>query len=159
MRKFGIIAVLSLMALALAAVPALAASGNPHFIKNATTATRSGNDLVVNFKETGLASGSVETVTVSANANTTYSCVNNGTNIPSDKKKTKTTTPVSTSGEFTADKSGNIQDSLTLSPPTAEEVGLTCPTGQTATLISVTYTNVMVVDSTSGASFSISGTF
>src|SRR5215212_2750558 len=130
-RKIGIIAVLSLMALALAAVPALAATGNAHFIKNATTATRSGNDMVVNFKETGLASGSVETVTVSADANTTYSCVNNGTNIPSDKKKTKTRTPASESGAFTADKSGNIQDSLTLSPPTAEEVGLTCPTGQT----------------------------
>ena len=157
MRKIGIIAVLSLMALAIAAVPALA--GNAHFIKNATTATRSGNDLVVNFKETGLASGSVETVTVKADAATTYSCVNNGTNIPSDKKKTKNTTPVSESGAFTADKSGNIQDSLTLSPPTAAEVGLTCPAGQTATLISVSYSNVMVEDSTSGASFSIAGTF
>jgi len=33
MRKIGIIAVLSLMALALAAVPALAQQGNPHFKK------------------------------------------------------------------------------------------------------------------------------
>jgi hypothetical protein len=162
MRKIGIIAVLSLMALALAAVPALAAApdtGNAHFIKSATFATRSGNDLIVNFKETGLASGSVETITVSATATTTYSCVNNGTNIPSDKKKTRTTSPVSNSGTFPADRSGTVQSSLTLSPPTAAQVGLTCPSGQTATLISVTYTNVMVVDSTSGASFSIAGTF
>ena len=159
MRKIGIIAVLSLMALALAAVPALAATGNPHFIKNATTATRSGNDLVVNFKETGLASGSVETVTVSADANTTYSCVNNGTNIPSDKKKTKTTTPVSTSGTFTADRSGNITGALTLSPPSADDVGLTCPPGQTATLISVSYSSVKITDLTSGATFAFAGTF
>jgi hypothetical protein len=159
MRKIGTIAVLSLMALALAAVPALAASGNPHFIKNATTATRSGNDLVVNFKETGLAAGSVETVTVSANATTTYSCVNNGTNIPSDKKKTRTTSPVSESGQFTADRSGNINGTLTLSPPSAADVGLTCPSGQTATLISVSYSNVMITDSTSGASFAFAGTF
>jgi hypothetical protein len=135
------------------------AAGSPHFIKNATTATRSGNDLVVNFKETGLAAGSVETVMVSANATTTYSCVNNGTNIPSDKKKTKTASPVSESGQFTADRSGNITGSLTLSPPSAADVGLTCPPGQTATLISVSYSNVVITDSTSGASFSFSGTF
>jgi hypothetical protein len=157
MRKIGIIAVLSLMALAIAAVPALA--GNAHFIKNATTATRSGNDLVVNFKETGLASGSVETITVSANATTTYSCVNGGNNIPSDAKKTKSTTPVSESGTFSADKNGNVSGSLTLSPPSAADVGLTCPGGQTATLISVSYSSVKITDSTSGASFTFSGTF
>jgi hypothetical protein len=157
MRKIGIIAVLSLMALALAAVPALA--GNAHFIKNATTATRSGNDLVVNFKETGLESGSVEPVTVSANATTTYSCVNGGSNIPSDRKKTRTTSPVSESGAFTADRSGNIKGTLTLSPPSAADVGLTCPSGQTATLISISYSNVVVEDETSGARFAFSGTF
>ena len=57
MRKIGIIAVVSLMALALAAVPAFA--GNPHLIKNATGATLSGSNLVVNFKEAGLPSGAV----------------------------------------------------------------------------------------------------
>jgi hypothetical protein len=51
MRKIGIIAVLSLMALALAAVPALAASGSPHFIRSATNASvDQGGNLVVNFK-------------------------------------------------------------------------------------------------------------
>jgi hypothetical protein len=157
MRKIGIIAVLSLMALAIAAVPALA--GNAHFMKNATTATRSGNDLVVNFKETGLESGSIETITVSANATTTYSCVNGGGKVPSDAKKTKSTTPVSESGTFSADKNGNVRGSLTLSPPSAADVGLTCPSGQRATLISVSYSNVKITDSSSGASFTFSGTF
>jgi hypothetical protein len=157
LRKFGIIAVLSLMALAIAAVPALA--GNAHFIKSATTATRSGNDLVVNFKEAGLEAGSVETITVSANATTTYSCVNGGNKVPSDAKKTKTTSPVSNSGTFPADKNGNVTGSLTLSPPSAAAVGLTCPSGQTATLISASYSNVKITDSTSGASFTFSGTF
>ena len=73
LRKFGIIAVLSLMALALAAVPAFA--GSPHFIKNATSASLSGANLVVNFKEAGLESGSVETITTGATATTTYECV------------------------------------------------------------------------------------
>jgi hypothetical protein len=157
MRKLGIIAVLSLMALALAAVPALA--GNAHFIKNATTATHSGNDLVVNFKETGLESGSVETITLSAKATTTYSCVNGGDNVPSDRKKTKSTSPVSKTEPFTANKNGNITGSLRLSPPSAADVGLTCPSGQTATLISVSYSNVMITDSTSGATFAFPGTF
>src|SRR5215216_1864019 len=117
MRKIGIIAVLSLMALALAAVPALAASGNPHFIKNATSATPDGNQLVVSFKETGLASGSQETVVASADAKAVYSCVNNGQNIPKDAKKTTTNARVEASGVFTADRSGNISGTLTLNPP------------------------------------------
>jgi hypothetical protein len=162
MRKIGIIAVLSLMALALAAVPALAKApetGNAHFIQSATSATRSGTDLVINFKESGLSAGSTETITASADAATTYSCVNNGTNIPSDKKKTRTTSPVSATGNFPVDKNGNLTGTLTLSAPTAEDVGLTCPSGQTATLISVTYSNVKLVDVTSGATFDFAGTF
>jgi len=158
MRKIGIIAVLSLMALALAAVPAFA-QGSPHFIKNATSASLSGANLVVNFKEAGLASGSVETVTVSATATTTYECVNNGGHNPSASNKTTTRTDVSESGTFTADRSGNIVGTLTLSPPSAEDLGFTCPPGQTVTFVSVTYTNVTVTDTTSGATFSFPGTF
>jgi hypothetical protein len=51
MRKLGIIGVLSLMALALAAVPALADS--PHFTKASASTDSSGN-LIVTFKESGL---------------------------------------------------------------------------------------------------------
>src|SRR5215212_5668493 len=114
MRKLGIIAVLSLMALALAAVPALAAGGNPHFIKNATSFTQSGTTLTATFKETGLAAGSVETVTLSATATTTYACQTNAGTYPNAANKQTTSSTVSTSGAFTADRSGNITGELTL---------------------------------------------
>jgi hypothetical protein len=157
MRKIGIIAVVSLMALALAAVPAFA--GSPHFIKNATGATLSGSNLVVKFKEAGLASGSVETVTSSATATTTYECVNGGGKNPSASNKTTTVTDVSKTGTFTADKNGNLVGTQTLSPPTAAQLGFSCPPGQKTTFVGVTYSDVSVRDTTSLATFSIPGTF
>jgi hypothetical protein len=157
MRKIGIVAVLSLMALALAAVPAFA--GSPHFIKNATSASLSGPNLVVNFKEAGLQSGSVETIVTNATATTTYECVNGGGKNPSASNKTTTVSDVSKSGTFTADKNGNLVGTQTLSPPTAAQLGFSCPPGQTTTFVGVTYTNVSVTDTTSGATRSLPGTF
>jgi hypothetical protein len=138
---------------------ASAASGNPHFIKNATSANLSGADLTVSFKEAGLSSGAVETVTVSATATTTYECVNGGGKNPSASNKTTTQTDVSASGTFTADKNGNITGSLTLSPPTAAQLGFSCPPGQTVTFVSVSYTDVTLTDTTSGATATFPGTF
>jgi hypothetical protein len=136
----------------------VALAGNPHFIKNATNATRSGNDLVVNFKETGLESGSVETVQVSALATATFQCINGGGKNPSAANKTTVSSTVSNSGTFNADRSGNIVGSLTLGPPGPG--GFTCPPGQTLSgPLDVSYTNVVVSDLTSGASIRLPGTF
>jgi hypothetical protein len=147
-----------LLALAVA-WPAAAAGGNAHFIKNATSASLSGSSLVVHFKEAGLSSGSVETVTTTANALTTYECVNGGNKNPSASNKTTTASQLSTTGTFTADKNGNITGSETLSPPSASDLGFSCPPGQTTTFVSVTYSNVVITDTTSGASTSFPGSF
>jgi type II secretory pathway pseudopilin PulG len=152
MRRIGIIAVLSLMALALAAVvPAWAA---PHFVKNATSVTQVGNNLNVTFKEAGLAAGSVETITLSATATTTYACVNKGGQIPDAANKQTTSTTATTSGQFRADQNGNIVGSLTLSPPGPGTNTLVCPSSQTETLQSVSYSNITLTDQTSGATIS-----
>ena len=139
------------------AAPAFA-GGNGHFIGNATSASLSGVNLVVSFKEAGLASGSVETIIASAHLDATYQCINGGGSNPADPKKTSISTDVSQSGQFTAGKNGNVVGSLTLTPPAPTTV-LDCPNGQTATLTVVTYTNVTVTDSTSGAFYAIAGTF
>ncbi|MUU70529.1 hypothetical protein [Pseudarthrobacter sp. GA104] len=131
--------------------------GNPHFIKNATSASLSGSSLVVKFKETGLQSGSVETVTASASLTATYQCINNGGSNPNDPKKTTVNVDVSESGQFTADKNGNITGTLTVTPPAANTV-LDCPNGQRATLTTWSYSNISVTDETSGATLSIPGT-
>lgn len=145
--------------LALAVAWPAAAAGNGHFIKSATSATLSGARLVTHFKEAGLASGAVETITTSATATTTYECVNGGGKNPSASNKTTTVSRVSQSGTFTADKNGNVVGSQTLSPPTAAQLGFSCPPGQTVTFVGVSYSNVSITDSTSGASISLPGTF
>ncbi len=143
-------------AVALAASPA--AAGSPHFIGNLTTASASGADLTVDFKEAGLESGSVETVQVSAHLDATYQCVNNGGHNPDDPKKTTISADVSQSDQFTAGKNGTISDSLTVSAPAAATV-LDCPNGQTATLTVVTWSDISIADLTSGAYLAIPGTF
>lgn len=132
-------------------------NGNPHFIKNATSASLSGSSLVVSFKETGLPSGATEYVTASATFSGTYQCLNKAGHNPSDIKKT-TGGKVYASGFFTAGDNGNITGSLTLTPDDPDAV-LDCPSGQTATLTAWLYTNVVITDETSGASLAISGSF
>jgi len=142
-----------------AAVPASAAVGSPHFIKNASSASLSGSSVVCKFKEAGLSSGSVETVTCSATESIAYECVNGGGKNPSASNKKTFATTASKTGQFTADKNGNIVGTLTLTPASAASLGFSCPPGQTVTLVSVSYSNVRVVDGTSGASIAHAGTF
>ena len=159
MRKLLMLLVASMTLAALVATGATAASGSPHFIKNATSASLSGADLVCQFKEAGLASGAVETVSCNATESVTYECVNGGGKNPSASNKKTFVTTVSKSGTFTADKNGNIVGTLTLSPVSASSIGFSCPPGQTVTFVSVTYSNVSIVDQTSGASIAIPGSF
>ena len=137
----------------------LATRGSPHFIKNLSGASLSGRNLVCKFKEAGLQSGSVETITCSATEAITYECVNGGGKNPSASNKHTFSTTVSKTGQFTADKNGNVVGSLSLAPTSASGLGFSCPPGQTVTFVSVTYSNVQVVDSTSGASIALPGTF
>src|SRR5215213_7248029 len=139
MRKLGIIAVLSLMALALAAVPALADS--PHFTRASASTDSSGN-LVVTFKEAGLGTTTTsEHITVTADASAVYQCFNNGGKHPKAGNKTTVTAPVSGGGDF-AVRNGSASGSVTVAPPSAGS--FTCPPGQDLKFISVTYSNITI---------------
>lgn len=142
--------------IALAAGPAVA--GSPHFIKSATSASADGATLTVKFKEAGLESGSVETITVSAHLDATYQCVNGGNKNPDAANKTTIGSDVSTSGEFAATKNGNIVGSLSLSAP-ADSPDFSCPNGQKETLSVVTWSNISVTDEDTGATLDLAGTF
>jgi hypothetical protein len=132
--------------------------GRAHFIKNATSCVRDGLNLVCTFKETGLESGSVETVTLAANATATYQCINGGGENPNDPKKTDISTRLSVSGTFSADKNGNIVGTLTLTPPGPGS--FSCPPGQTVSgPTNVSYSLVVITDASSGGSFNVSGSF
>ena len=152
MRRLGIIAVLSMLVVALAAVPALAQ--NPHFLRASASGPNAAGNLAVNFKIAGLGDNETITVTATADATAVYGCQNRGGNFPSDPKKTTVSGPVSASGEFTSGQNGQVSGSLTLRPPATT---LTCPSGQRVVLVSVSYTNVQV--SGGGDTASIPGTF
>jgi hypothetical protein len=157
MRKLTLLVALLVAAVAVSA--AHAAGGSPHFIKHDTFASLSGSSLVCNFKEAGLASGSVETITCDAAETVTYECVNGGGRNPSASNKRTIETTGSASDKFTVDQNGNASGTLTITPASATSVGFSCPPGQTVTFVSVRYSNVTLTDSTSGASAPLGGPF
>jgi hypothetical protein len=158
MRKH-VVGVTAAVAVALAIAPGALAGGSAHFIKSATSASLSGSNLVCQFKEAGLSAGSTESISCGATEAITYECVNGGQKNPSASNKRTFDTSGRQSGSFTADKNGNLVGSLTLTPASAASLGFSCPGGQTVTLASVSYSNVQIVDDTSGATASVSGTF
>jgi hypothetical protein len=155
MRKLGIIAVLSLMALALAAVPALADS--PHFNRASATLDNNTGNLVVSFKESGLGTNQLITYTANASGTAEYQCFNNGGKHPKAGNKTTVNGPVSATGTFDSGKNGSVNGTLTLMPPS--QGAFSCPAGQTLYLQSVSYTNVSVTDTTNTVTAAIPGTF
>jgi len=152
MRKIGIIAVLSLMAVALAAVPALAQ--NEHFVRASGSLNNDGS-LTVSFKEAGLGTNQLIDYTLTADATATYVCVNRGGANPSAQNKTTVSGPVSASGAFSSGKNGQVTASLTVEPPPSN---ISCPPGQSLELASVIYTNVTLTDTTNNISVDL-GTF
>jgi hypothetical protein len=153
MRRVGIIAVLSMLLLAFAASAALAQ--NEHFIRASGSLNNNGT-LTVSFKEAGLGTNQNITYVLSADATATYVCVNRGGANPSAQNKTTVAGPVSSTGTFNSGKNGSVTASLTLSPPPSD---ISCPRGQSLELASVSYTNVVLTDTTNNVSINIGGTF
>jgi hypothetical protein len=153
MRRLLTAALVAAAALTLAASPALAAA--PHFVRADANGPNADGTLTINFKIAGLGDTVTTTVTASADATALYACQNRGGNFPEDPKKQQVSGPVSTSGEFTSGKNGQITGSLTLSPPAST---LDCPSGQRVVLASVSYTNVAVSEPNAGTE-PIPGTF
>lgn len=146
-----------LAALAVATSPAVAAAGNPHFIGSQTSgAVSNAGDYSVGFKEAGLASGSVEHIVASATAQTNWFCVNNAKTNPAASNKRSSTSTVAVSGDFTADKNGNVVGSLTIrGGSVVAPADFTCPSGQTLKLGSISYVGATINDWTSGASYAL----
>lgn len=113
--------------------------------------------LLVSFVEVGLGENEGTDYIVTADATAEYACINNGGNHPQAENKGTVAGPVSATGTLTAGSDGRVTGSLPV-PPLGPG-GLSCPPGQTLVLISVSYTNVVITDTTHGVSLSIPGTF
>ncbi len=151
-RKIGILlAVFTVLAI----TASLAVAGNAHFIGSQTGGTLQNNgNLVVNFKEAGLESGSTSTITVSATGTADYECINGGGKNPTADNKDTVSADLSVSGDFTATKNGNVVGTLTLNPPGPGS--FSCPNGQRLSgPTNVSYTNVVITDEDTGATLAL----
>jgi hypothetical protein len=151
-RIFFVLA--AVFATAAIAVPA-ATAVSPHFISASATLNADGT-LTGKFKEAGLGTNQNINYVLSADGTATWVCVNKGGSNPSAQNKTTVNGPVSASGTFNSGKNGNVNGSLTLSPPPSD---ISCPNGQSLQLASASYTNVVITDTTNNISEPIPGTF
>jgi hypothetical protein len=138
-----------MLLLAFAASAALAQ--NEHFIRASGSLNNNGS-LTVSFKEAGLGTNQNITYVLSADATATYVCVNRGGANPSAQNKTTVAGPVSSTGTFSSGKNGSVTASLTVSPPPSD---ISCPSGQSLQLASVSYTNVVLTDTTNNVSIEL----
>jgi hypothetical protein len=141
--------------LVLVALATPASAESPHFVR--ASASLSGTNLNVSFKEAGLGDNQLISYAATADATATYVCVNRGGANPSASNKTTVSGPVIATGSFNSGKNGTISQTLTLSPPSAGS--FSCPSGQTLAIAQVTYTNVAIADTTNDVTQSIPGTF
>jgi hypothetical protein len=148
LRKVMLLAAALAMVLAYA-VPAFAQ--NEHFIRASGNLNNNGS-LTVSFKEAGLGTNQLINYTLTANATATYVCVNRGGANPSAQNKTTVAGPVSASGAFNSGKNGQVTASLTVNPPPSD---ISCPPGQSLELASVSYTDIVLTDTTNGISISV----
>jgi hypothetical protein len=148
-------AVVALVFVAFALIAQQALAQNEHFIFARASLNNNGT-LTVNFKEAGLGTNQNITYTLTADATATYVCVNRGGANPSAQNKTTVAGPVSATDTFNSGKNGQVTASLTVSPPPSD---ISCPPGQSLELASVTYTNVVLTDTTNNVVQPIAGTF
>jgi hypothetical protein len=156
MPRFTKVLLLLTVAAGLAVPAALADS--PHFISASASVDNSGN-LVATFKEAGLGNNATTAgITLSADATAVYQCFNGGGKHPQAGNKETVGGPVSNSDSFDV-RHGATSGSLSVGPPGSGN--FSCPNGQSLHLISVSYTNVTLTDTsvTPNDVASIPGTF
>ena len=141
MRRVGLVLVLALALLGLSTQGALASTSGAHFF-SATSAVNNDGALVVSWDEAGLGNENID-YTLTADATAIYACINNGGHHPKAANKESVNGSVSTGGSFQA-RNGRVKASLTTGPLT--DPSFTCPSGQTRILAKVTYSNIVLTD-------------
>jgi hypothetical protein len=141
------------MATALVAAMAFAstASADAPKFHSATSAVNNAGALVVSWDERGLGNTNID-YTLTADASAVYACINGGNNHPQAANKETVNAEVSANGSFEP-KNGRVQASLSAGPPSAGS--FSCPNGQRLVLASVSYTNIVLTDTTNGVSTSV----
>lgn len=113
-----------------------------------SSSVNSSGALVVAFDERGLGNGNID-YTLTADATALYACINGGGKHPQAANKEAFEGQVSAGGSFES-KNGRVVASLTTGPLLAPQ--FTCPNGQRRVLAAVSYTNIVLTDTTNGTS-------
>ncbi len=141
------IAVTTATLVAVLALATAAWAGAPKF-HAATSSVNNDGALVVNFDERGLGNDNID-YTLTADATALYACINGGGKHPQAANKEAFEGQVSGGGSFEP-KNGRVVASLTAGPLLAPQ--FTCPSGQRRVLAAVTYTNIVLTDTTNNVS-------
>ncbi len=137
MRKFGIIAVLSLLVTAFAAVPVLAQSG--HFLDRTVKCTDIGTQVECTGKVAGLGGTTFE-ITTEAAGIATVECTNPGENV-APGQDTEVTVAGTTEPQPTP-RNGQFRFRITSDDPEPLPATPTCPNNQwTPNIVDVEFTN------------------
>ena len=142
MKKIALI-----IALAMSAGAVVAQTQGAHFFSAVGSILPSGA-LNISYDEAGVGNRLIN-YTLTAQGSATYICLNRGGNRPQDQKKISAQTLTPTT--FTDNpENGRAKGDATIGPISAQ--GFSCPSGQTMALACVSYTNVVLTDTTNQVS-------
>jgi hypothetical protein len=141
MRRVGFL-LLVLAVIGLTTQTASATSGAHFFFANSSV--NDSGALVVSWDEAGVGQEQVD-YTLSADATAIWACINGGNNHPKAANKETVEGQVTAGATFNPEN-GRVQGSLTAGPLSAG--AFTCPNGQRLELAKVTYTNIVLTDTT-----------
>jgi hypothetical protein len=110
--------------------------------------------LSVSFVEVGVPGSSTAQYSITATISATWVCINGGGNHPQATNKTVFQGPLSGTGTGTADRSGKVTATFLVPGNIPTPPADFCPTGQTAALAEVDFTNIVLTDITNNASVS-----
>ena len=150
MRPMRIIMAAAAAVAALLVFASVALADAPKF-HSATSSVNNAGALVVNFDERGLGNENID-YTLTADATAVYACINGGGKHPQAANKETVNGDVSGGGSFEP-KNGRVTASLSAGPISAGD--FSCPNGQRLVLAYVSYTNIVLTDTTNGASTSV----
>jgi hypothetical protein len=148
-RAFALLA--AVLATSATTVVVQASTSGAHFMNDTTDSVSSTGALVISIDEAGVGNQTVD-YTVSTNATATYACINGGGNHPKAANKMTFQSRLSGGASFSP-INGRVMASFSVGPLSAG--GFTCPSGQTLVLASVSYSNVLLTDTTNSVSVTL----
>jgi len=133
---------------------AASATSGAHFF-SATGSVGNSGALVVSWDEAGVGQQQINYV-LTADSTAVYACINGGSNHPKAANKATFSGPLTSPSVGFLPQNGRVQGSIPLGPISAD--GFSCPSGQRLVLASVSYTNILLTDTTNNVSTSIADT-